>query len=269
MPVGIFVSASVKNLIAENKFVNFCDLLRSNVHNVNDNVPILIEPGSGGGFHIAFGEASSVKNKVLSWPDWCKAWNVYGALISELQPAPPSPKQLAKHYQVVQALFANGQDWRYYDENFRFAMGAGLELANLRWGEVHEELLMNARSKVSLTSNSSLKSQPFSKSGAGGKKNSTVNGYPKGSCFRYHDGEICKKGIQCQYSHKCFNCGFVHPFVNCRKPIIRPFRFSGAPFRQSPPFGGGKKGPQQFGSKKAMQFKSGSSQASTARGGPL
>lgn len=74
------------------------------------------------------------------------------------------------------------------------------------------ELYVNAR----LTSSQSIKAINPHK-----ELSKTI---PRGACFQFNSGKQCNSGLSCRFQHRCYNCGGSHPFIQCTKQVLRPFR---------------------------------------------
>lgn len=143
--------------------------------------------------------------KSLSLNQWLTAWNKFTAIICTKTPDLGS--QLPHHLDIILEMSRDGGNWQYYDTEFRKL----IEKGEAQWGNTHLELFM--RAKLQGRSNHTST-----------KNNNTR--WPIGVCFTFHRGMSCKYGNSCRYQHKCFNCGFNHPFSSCKKPVSLPFKFT-------------------------------------------
>ena len=206
IPVGSHLSPKTKLDIITHKFVDFYVLVKDD----SPLEPVLTIDEDGNPKFI-----NQPKVKLLSFPDWCYAWNIYVAVLCDARGDPSLPKKMAKHFEIVQDLFRKGQDWRYYDTNFRKLLQS--DPLHASWGSVQQELLMTARLSASVVAQGqSSKGQSF-------QSKVDAREIPWGFCRRHHIKGSCTQGRNCQYWHKCFNCSGPHPFVSCRNPVKKPF----------------------------------------------
>ena len=186
-------------------FIDFNDLLFN-----EDPTPATFSLDSDGNLKTNSG-AGGKKNKKLTWPDWCSAWNTFLAVLCDGKKDPALPALLAKHFETVQDLARNNKDWSHYDSGFRQLLTLGLT----KWGEIHCELLSEARNRSNIQSGNWSRARPWS---------IPTSEYPHGFCISYHKYRQCSSGMNCHFNHTCFNCQGFHPFVSCWKQVTRPFR---------------------------------------------
>ena len=96
-----------------------------------------------------------------------------------------------KYGQTNRDLAARGQNWRFYDENFRFLRGTQASL--VPWGSIHGELWLRSQFPAKVLPSSS-QVNGIAKSGV-----------PSGYCFKFHRGQFCSP-VNCVFNHTCFKC---------------------------------------------------------------
>ena len=88
--------------------------------------------------------APQSKKTKLPFTRWVEAWNIFVCIYvtghSENAQLTPS---LAQHFQVVCDHFHKGQDWEYYDSQFRLLREKGL----VQWGEKHYDASFEAKDR--------------------------------------------------------------------------------------------------------------------------
>ena len=169
---------------------------------------------------------------LISLIDWVRSWNVFQCVLVSFMNNDIVPR-LAKHYELIMSLSSNSQDWRSYDAGFRKEIANG----NVQWGQIHLELLNEAKSKIStFVPTQSLKNQ---------------GNPPPNSCFQFQAKGFCYR-TNCPFSHirspnfrssvpisrQSFP-NFRQPFPNFRQPfpIFRqPFSFPRQAFPSSQKF---------------------------------
>ena len=107
-------------------------------------------------------EPVSRPKKIMSIEVWQQAFNIFVGLYT--QKHPHEAPALMKYGQTIRDLAASGQNWRFYDENFRFLRRA--QANRVPWGSIHSELWLRSQFPVKAQSTNH---QPtgFSKSGTG------------------------------------------------------------------------------------------------------
>ncbi len=100
-----------------------------------------------------------------------------------------------KYGQIIRDLAARDQNWRFYDENFRYFRQTQASL--VPWGSIHGELWL--RSQYSTKSSSVIPAHNF--------KLGTIL-VPHGYCFKFHRGQSCTSN--CAFKHNCFKCKGAH-----------------------------------------------------------
>ena len=124
-----------------------------------------------------------------------------------------------KYGDIVQDLADRGQNWRFYDENFRFLRQT--QRGSLSWANVHWELWLRSQ-------NTSHKfSGPMQRAAATPSSKGPQNSIPRGYCFKFRKAEPCSG---CEFKHSCFKCDGLHPGLKCnfrgqlKRDFSRPIR---------------------------------------------
>ena len=231
VPLGLFLRDSIKAQIREWRYVDFKTML-------DDELPpaasweLLSKQGDT--VVLADKSSSAQAKKLVSFTTWCKAWNTYVAVATDLHPMQGLAAKMLKHFEVVQELKLSGKRWRYYDERFRKLLEKGWA----SWGAAHqatwaeassqqdEDVAANARAIFAAgSSTSSERSAQREKIPVSALPHSK---FPKGVCWEHHESSNCRKSASnCQFSHICFNgeCRGYHAFHKCPKQfVMRPFR---------------------------------------------
>jgi hypothetical protein len=110
-----------------------------------------------------------------------------------------------KYGQTIQDLAARGQNWCFYEENFRFLRQTQHTL--VLWGSIHGELWL--RSQYSMTRKS-----PGPQVGQNNfaPKPRSPTAVSWGYCFKCHCGQSC---TGCAFKHSCFKCQGNHHVSQC------------------------------------------------------
>jgi hypothetical protein len=141
--------------------------------------------------------------KPLSLNQWLSAWNQLSSII--FIKGVELAAMLPHHMENILEMHREGGDWTYYHRQFRKL----IEKGEAQWGSTHLELYLRAKLKVNQGQTANRSSNPK---------------WPLGVCFSYHKGLGCRFNDQCKFQHRCFNCGFDHPFSYCKKSISKPFK---------------------------------------------
>ena len=222
-PVGAFVSKSVKLAIQNKSFVDFRELLEVSDPYSSDDEMQLVNSKKGPIFKK---KKKLTQADDLIWVEWVKAWNVYVALNSKFHAIfePSLPQNMAKHFEVVQALQERGKDWTTYDQKFRRTLADPEQSYKVSWGGILSEEQNDARHSADRTVHpyqnrvSQFSSGP---SGPSIKKEKTKipqneDRVPKDWCYNYHNrsGSCTRK--KCRHSHICYKCAVPgHPAFSC------------------------------------------------------
>ena len=126
-------------------------------------------------------EPVSKPKKILSLDNLVTAFHVFVGVYTQ-NDAHEAPA-LMKYGEVIQNLAAQGSNWKFYDENFRFLRQSQPSAFN--WSNIHWELWMSAQKKVEKKLINTDNSE----------------GIPKGCCFKFVQGTHCSG---CNYKHFSF-----------------------------------------------------------------
>jgi hypothetical protein len=201
------IPTKVKEKIWAGEFVEMSQLL-SKVGQGEESFSLQVNTkGASPALHLIPQKRAPLNLPLLAW---VKAWNRYGAIVTEQSPnlAP----LLAHHMETVLNLAEKGAAWASYDECFRRLVASG----EASWGCISFELYMKAhleaspRDKAVTTSPAQAVNQ--------------VADIPKGACFKFHSSGSCLAGQNCAYQHKCYICLGSHPAVKCQLPRHTPFK---------------------------------------------
>ena len=144
-------------------------------------------------------EPADKVRKITTIDSWLTAFHIFvGVYTSQHSSEAPN---LMKYGSLIRDLAARGQNWRFYDENFRFMRQSHVH--SLPWGSIHSELWL--RSHVQGTQSKFQTQFPP-------RKSERPFSIPTGYCVKFHRGIPCSG---CRYKHLCFKCSGDHPFSNC------------------------------------------------------
>ena len=207
LPIDSQVSAKLKGKLWNEEFVDFGSLL-SNPGQDKYQLSVL---SSDAGLPASFClEPVSRPKKIMTIDAWQQAFHIFVGVYT--QKYPHEAPALMKYGQTIRDLAARGQNWRFYDENFRYLRQTQRSL--IPWGSIHGELWLhsqypNKTPAVNLNNNSAHK--------AG------VAIVPSEYCFKFHRGQFCSGN--CAFKHTCFKCKGAHRFTQCnfRGPTGKSF----------------------------------------------
>ena len=189
LPIDSQLSAKIKEKIWNEEFVDFGSLLSNSVH---DKYQISVQNTDTGAPASFCLEPVSRPKKIMSIEVWQQAFNIFVGVYT--QKHPHEAPALMKYGQTIRDLAASGQNWRFYDENFRFLRRAQANL--VPWGSIHAELWLRSQFPVKTQS---THYQPTGVPKSGGPP------VPSGFCFKFHRGQFCS-AINCAFKHTCFKC---------------------------------------------------------------
>ena len=202
MAIDSRVSAKLKGKIWDEEFIDFGSLL-SNSANGNDKYQLSFL-SSNGGLPASFClEPAAKPKKILNIEAWLQAFHIFVGVYTQRYPV--EAPALMKYGQTIQDLAARGQNWRFYDENFRFLRQTQRTL--VPWGSIHGELWL--RSQYSMTRKS-----PGPQVGQNNfaPKPRSPTAVPWGYCFKCHCGQSCTGRA---FKHSCFKCQGNHRVSQC------------------------------------------------------
>lgn len=221
LETGSDIPDKIKNQIWSGQYVDFHLLLD------NENLKFKFQfemDGDNPEFHLV----QHKKSKPLTMSQWLTAWNKFTAIMC--MKTPELGQFLPHHLDLILEMSREKGDWNFYDIQFRKLVEKG----EANWGTTHLELYLKAKLK-----SVNVQNMP--------QRYGSNPRWPQGVCFSYHRGMGCRFGAQCKYQHKCFNCGFSHPFSTCKVPVNLPFKYPPSGLktnvnRQEQPFRAGIRG---------------------------
>lgn len=191
LPIDCRVTDKTKQKIWAHEYVDFGSLLinptappRYKVSLDSQEAQLTLEP------------AEKIR-KITSIDTWLTAFHVFvGVYTSKFSNEAPA---LMKYGSLIRDLAVRGQNWRFYDENFRFMRQTNVH--SMPWSTIHTELWLRSQNSPGTFRPSNVSQQ---------RRNASV---PFGYCINYHRGNKCGPG--CRYKHSCFKCSADHAAVNC------------------------------------------------------
>lgn len=87
-----------------------------------------------------------------------------------------------KYGEIIQDLASRGQNWKFYDENFRFLRQSNPTL--YPWGNIQRELWLQAQAQVSVNKQSLPANNVLP------AKTNKQGQIPKGFCYCFHKGKV-------------------------------------------------------------------------------
>ncbi len=195
LPIDSRVSAKLKGKIWDEEFVDFGSLLG----NPGSEKYQFAVQNSDAGLPASFClEPVSRSRKITTIEAWHQAFLIFVGIYTQKYPL--EAPALMKYGQIIRDLAARGQNWRFYDENFRYLRQTQASL--VPWGSIHGELWL--RSQYSTKSPSVIP--------AHNSKLGTAS-VPNGYCFKFHRGQSCSSN--CAFKHNCFKCKGAHRASLC------------------------------------------------------
>ena len=150
--------------------------------------PVLLASGAQAGVS----SSHTHKTENLAEAEWGSAWDDFTAIYT--QKYPEQLNDLITYGKTVKEFMRLGQNWQYYDSNFRIDR----EYTKCSWAALRVDLQINA-------SKSNFRSQSTNKSY---QQNSKT---PTGYCFDYHNISQRCTFQNCTYKHTCPTCDQRHP----------------------------------------------------------
>jgi hypothetical protein len=139
LPIDCRISIKLKNKIWNDEYIDFGSLLSN--------------PMSGNKFQLSFSssdaglppslsvEPISKAKKITNISGWMNAFRIFVGVYA--QKYPHESPALVKYRDIVQDLAKRGQNWQFYDENFRFLHQT--QRSSLSWANVHWELWLRSQ----------------------------------------------------------------------------------------------------------------------------
>ena len=183
---GVRVPTRIKQKIWLHKYVDFHDIL----HPESDNTYYMSLSDSDNFPKINF---RPNKRRPLTEAEWGSAWDDFTAIYTKKYPE--QLNDLITYGKTVKEFMRLGQNWQYYDSNFRIDR----EYTKCSWAALRVDLQINA-------SKSNFRSQSTNKSYQQNSKRP-----PTGYCFAYHNISQRCTYQNCTYKHTCPTCDQRHP----------------------------------------------------------
>ena len=200
------VSEKTRNKIWNHEYIDFGSLL---VHPIGQSrYQLTVSSADSGQLPSLCLEPVEKPRKISSLESWLSAFHVFVGVYT-MKYASESPA-LMKYGSIIRDLAARGQNWRFYDENFRFMRQS--HVSSLPWGTIHSELWLRSHTNFSTvkSSGATLASRPR-----------VDRAIPYGFCFKFHRVLACSG---CNFKHTCYKCSGDHvgPSCNFRAPASNP-----------------------------------------------
>ena len=196
LPIDSRVSAKLRGKIWDEEYVDFGSLLSNPVH---DKYQISLQNSEAGLPASLCLEPISKPKKIHNIEAWQQAFSIFVGVYT--QKHPHEAPALMKYGQTIRDLASRGQNWLFYDENFRYLRQT--QLTSLPWGTIHGELW--------------LCSQPVNRTTPAvankGYSRARLPSIPSGFCFKFHRGQFCSGN--CGFHHRCFKCNGQHRHNQC------------------------------------------------------
>ena len=209
LPIDSQVSAKLKGKIWNEEFIDFGSLLSNPGQ---DKYQFSVQ-NSVAGIPASFClEPVTRPKKIINIDAWQQAFHIFVGVYT--QKYPHEAPALMKYGESIRDLAARGQNWRYYDENFRYLRQTQRSL--VPWGTIHGELWL--RSQCPNKTPAVTQNNHVHKAG--------VSRVPSGFCFKFHRGQFCAGN--CSFKHECFKCKGTHRATQCnfRGPTGKAFTVS-------------------------------------------
>ena len=200
LPVDVRVSKTIKVKICTNKYIDFGSL---HVNPLFENKYQVTFQNPQGGLKPSLSLEFVAKAKRINALEvWDKAFRILVGVFTQKYPL--EAPHLMKYSEIIHDLAVRGQNWRIYDENFRFLRN--LNVSVYSWEHVNWELWLMSQSyqgKQRPTNQCFVQNQ--SRSGP-------YFHIPKGFCYKFHKGVPCPRSA---LKHICFKCDGYHRTSSC------------------------------------------------------
>ena len=198
LPIDARVSAKLRAKILKNEFIDFGALATNPV--LESKFQVVLQSEGGTQPPLLALEPVTMTKKLLTIASWTSSFMIFvGVYTSQFPSEAPA---LMKYGEIVQDLASRGQDWHYYDEDFRYLRQN--QPSAFPWGVIHWELWM--RSQQYLNKQQSLPGNSFR------SRPSESSNVPTGYCFKFHKGGNC---AGCSFKHSCPKCDGAHRMSIC------------------------------------------------------
>ena len=165
------------------------------------------------------------KGQVSSISQWMEAWRIFSVVYLQNPRYNDTQKvslasDLFHYMSLIQELYDNGADWRFYDNNFRVYKQHNIAT----FGQVDHCLRSQALTKGQNKSHAASKSKTPSVQSAPSsdisKARDKLKKYyiPSGYCVLFLASMTCDG---CIYKHQCPWCPAKHPAEMCRRPNFK------------------------------------------------
>lgn len=193
------IAVKLKSKILANEYIDFGLLLTNPITESKYQLNVV----SRGADHPTLClEAASKPKCIINIDTWMSAFRMF--VVVYTQERPTDAPALMKYGEIIQDLASRGQNWKFYDENFRFLRQSNPTL--YPWGNIQRELWLQAQAQVSVNKQSLPANNVLP------AKTNKQGQIPKGFCYRFHKGKNCPG---CDYKHTCFKCEGNHSIFQC------------------------------------------------------
>ena len=223
LPIDSRVSDKLKLKIWNEAFVEFGSLLSN--PSLENKYQISFQNSDAGQPSSFCLEPAPKPKKVLTIDMWLHAFHIFVGVYTKKHPS--EAPALMKYGHTIQDLAARGQNWRFYDDNFRFLRQTQASI--VPWGSIHWELWLRSQ----YSQNKKLAAAPNYGPPTHARQGTPFQ-VPKGYCSKFHKGIPC---LGCDFKHSCFKCQGAHSSKHCnfRTPAEKPLSSAGRPTKSSSP----------------------------------
>ncbi|CAH1799404.1 unnamed protein product, partial [Owenia fusiformis] len=209
-PLHNLIPQKLKDKIWADEYIALSSLVKGPEEDKNNDY-VLCEMKSDGSFeskHLNLNP--SKKGKILSFPEWIRAFSIFIAVYT--QRFPDQTPHLLKYMVSVTELFQRHQGWRVYDEKFRDERAK----TKFPWGMLHFEYWLKAKELNANASTLWISKHEQNMFGFTDNKmyyppknsqktTQSKSEIPLGYCFPFHQGLTCDKS-PCPFNHTCPTC---------------------------------------------------------------
>ncbi len=173
LPINSRISAKLKEKIWSEEYIDFGVLLSNPV---TDKYQISLHNSDTRLLASLCLEPVSKPKRILNIEAWQQAFYIFVGVYAQkyLHEAPA----LMKYEHTICDLAALGQNWLFYNENFRYLRQT--QIGSLPWGTVHGELWLHSQYAHKATP--PIQNQSNSRPG--------LPSIPSGFCFKFHHGQF-------------------------------------------------------------------------------
>lgn len=200
VPLAARVPERIRSKIWANEYIDFSHLL---ITYKDDQSYTFQLQGNESGQQVLSMVPTYKRPTIQNIEQWTNAFQVFVSIYA--QKFPNDSPALMKYGSVVRDLAAQSANWRFYDENFRQLR----QKQHIAWDHIHNELWLRAHHQLPKFNGATRGSQSRFR-GLGGRSNNSF--FPKGFCWKFHNGTQCNG---CAFKHQCFKCGNNHPIFRC------------------------------------------------------